>query len=45
MACGKEAETPEFYDWAGSRIAQWGGLEANEMCREFGTICRWIADD
>ena len=45
MASGKETETAEFYDWAGSRIAKWGGMETNEMCRGFVTICRWIADD
>ena len=45
MASGQEAETPEFYSWAGSRVDKWGGMETNEMCRGFVTICRWIAEN
>lgn len=44
MVSGKDTETG-FYEWAGSRIAQWGGMETNEMCRGFVVMCRWMADD
>ncbi|KAG5931534.1 hypothetical protein E4U59_000224 [Claviceps monticola] len=36
---GQEAETLGFYKWAGSRLAQWGGMESNEMCRGFVKMC------
>lgn len=45
MISGKEADTIEFYQWAGSRIARWGGMEANEMCRGFVIMCRWIMEE